>query len=300
MLRLRDYIGKLGRSDAHVLITGETGTGKERVAECIHKASPRRSFPFLCINCAAIPDALFESELFGYQRGAFTGAHESYQGKLRLAQGGTVLLDEIGEMSPIAQAKILRVLESREVLPLGAHCTTPLDIRFIGATNEELEPMVAERKFRRDLFYRLNVARVHLSPLKERASDIPELLDHFLRQFGDRYDHHIDGPTPDLLDCLMAYEWPGNVRELRNLVEAVYVDPPARVVSIRDLPDYFQRIFSRYRTQKSSEKERLLSVLSHTNWNKQQAARLMNWSRMTLYRKLSMYHIRRATSLPVQ
>ena len=291
MQHLRSYIGKLGHSDAHVLITGETGTGKERVAESIHAASPHHNQPFLCINCAAIPDALLESELFGYERGAFTGAQEGYQGKLRLASGGTVLLDEIGEMTPTAQAKILRVLESHEVFPLGGRQVAPVNVRFIAATNQDLEPLVAERKFRKDLFYRLNVARLHLPPLKDRSEDIPELLTHFLNHFGQRYHHFIEGPTRELLDCLLSYEWPGNVRELRNLVEAVYVDPPERFISIENLPDYFRRIFSRHRTQKLSEKDHLTSVLQQTNWNKKQAAKVMNWSRMTLYRKLSKYHM---------
>jgi len=291
MRHLRDYIGKIGRSDANVLLTGETGTGKERVAECIHAAGPRRSQPFLSINCAAIPDTLFESEFFGYEPGAFTGAQSGYQGKLRLAAGGTVLLDEIGEMTPMAQAKILRVLENREVFPLGAQRIAPISIRFIAATNQDLESLVAERKFRKDLYYRLNVARLHLPPLKERKEDIPELLTFFLREFGNRYKHRLEGATADVLECLQKHEWPGNIRELRNLVEAVFIDPPERFISLDDLPDHFRRIYSRYRTESLSERERLVSILQKTDWNKKRAAREMNWSRMTLYRKLSKYHI---------
>jgi transcriptional regulator with PAS, ATPase and Fis domain len=291
MRHLRECIGKIGRSDAHVLLTGETGTGKERVAECIHAASPRRSQPFLCINCAAIPDTLFESEFFGYEQGAFTGAHDSYQGKLRLAAGGTVLLDEIGEMTPMAQAKILRVLENREVFPLGGRRVAPISIRFIAATNQDLEPLVAERKFRKDLYYRLNVVRLHLPPLKERKEDIPELLAFFLKEFGRHHKHPLEGATPDMLECLQKHEWPGNIRELRNLVEAVFVDPPERYVSLDNLPDHFRRIYSRYRTETLSERERLISILQKTDWNKKRAAKEMNWSRMTLYRKLSKYQI---------
>jgi transcriptional regulator with PAS, ATPase and Fis domain len=291
MRHLREYIGKIGRSDAHVLLTGDTGTGKERVAECIHAASPRRSQTFLCINCAAIPDNLFESEFFGYERGAFTGAHDGYQGKLRLAAGGTVFLDEIGELTPMAQAKILRVLENREVFPLGGRRVAPINVRFIAATNQDLEPLVAERKFRKDLYYRLNVVRLHLPPLKERKEDIPELLAFFLKEFGRHYEHHLEGATPDVLECLQKHEWPGNIRELRNLVEAVFVDPPERFVSFDSLPDHFRRIYSRYRTETLSERERLVSILQKTDWNKKRAAKEMNWSRMTLYRKLSKYHI---------
>jgi len=291
MSHLRNYIPKVARSDAHVLITGATGTGKERVAAAIHGTSPRRSQPFLCVNCAAIPDALFESEFFGFEQGAFTGAHEAYQGKLRIASGGTIFLDEIGEMTMSAQAKILRVLESREVFPLGGRRVSTVNVRFVAATNQDLEPLVAERKFRQDLFYRLNVARLHLPALKDRKEDIPDLLTHFLQQFNQRYQLRIEGATGELLDCLLSYEWPGNVRELRNLVEAVFIDPPDRWISLDDLPDYFRRIFSRYRVDTLPERDRLVSILEQTNWNKKKAAREMNWSRMTLYRKISKYRL---------
>ncbi len=291
MTTLRNYIRKVARSDAHTLITGDTGTGKERVAAAIHECSARHNEPFLCINCAAIPDALFESELFGYEQGAFTGAQDGYQGKLRLAAGGTVFLDEISEMSLPAQAKILRVLETREVYPLGGRRMTTVDVRFIAATNQELEPLVAERKFREDLFYRLNVARLHLPRLKDRKEDIAELFAHFVVQFNRRYKCNVTGATSELLKCLLAYEWPGNVRELRNVVEAVFIDPPDGCISLDNLPDYFFRIFSQYREQTLPERDRLISILRKTNWNKQQAAREMNWSRMTLYRKLSKYRL---------
>jgi len=291
MLELREYIGKVGRSEASVLITGPTGSGKERVAESIHSSSPRRDRAFLCVNCAAIPDSLLESELFGYERGAFTGAQEGCPGMLRVASGGTVFLDEIGEMSLGAQAKILRVLENREVFPLGARRMVSIDVRFIAATNQDLEPLIAENRFRQDLFYRLNVARLSLPSLKEHKEDIPELFAHYVNDFNRRYGGTVGQPTQELLEQLLTYEWPGNVRELRNLVEAIFIDPPDGPVSLESLPDSFKRIFSRTVVASIGERERLVSALYRTNWNKSQAASQLNWSRMTLYRKISKYQI---------
>lgn len=291
MIDLREYIRKLARSDANVLITGETGTGKERVAEAIHSESPRRDRPFVCVNCAAIPDSLIESELFGFDRGAFTGAQEGYVGKLRLANGGTVFLDEIGDMSLAAQAKVLRVIESREVFPLGARRVATIDVRFIAAINQDIEPLLAEHKFRRDLYYRLNVARVLLLPLQERSEDIPELVTHYIRQFNQRFHRQVERPGHELMECLMSYEWPGNIRELRNFVEAVFIDPPDGPISLKDLPESFRRIFAQYVVQPVPERERLVSMLYQTNWNKSEAAAQLNWSRMTLYRKLAKYQI---------
>ena len=288
---LREYIPKVARSDANVLITGATGTGKERVAELIHCESSRSSQPFVCINCAAIPDSLVESELFGFERGAFTGAQESYFGKMRLAAGGTVFLDEIADLSLAAQAKVLRVLESREVFPLGGRRVVTIKARFIAAVNRDLEPMIAENKFRSDLYYRLNVARIFLPPLKERKEDIPQLLSHYLDVFNDRLKQRVERPTEELLQCLMNYDWPGNIRELRNLVEAIFIDPPRGAIALRDLPDSFRRIFAGYVRDSVPERERLVSTLYGTNWNKSQAAAKLNWSRMTLYRKLAKYQI---------
>jgi two-component system response regulator HydG len=291
MIDLREYIPKVGRSEANVLITGETGTGKERVAESIHYASARRNQPFVSVNCAAIPDSLIESELFGYERGAFTGAQEAYPGKLRLADGGTVFLDEIGDMSLAAQAKVLRVIESREVFPLGGRRVAPINSRFIAAINQDVEPLIAEHRFRSDLYYRLNVARIILPPLKERKEDIPELLAYYLDEFNQRLDESVGKPSQELLHCLMCYDWPGNIRELRNLVEAIFIDPPRRPIAVVDLPDSFRRIFAEYATDSVPEKERLVSALHETNWNKSQAAAQLNWSRMTLYRKIAKYQI---------
>lgn len=291
MTAVRGYVQKLAKSDASVLISGPTGTGKELVADSIHRASSRRSAPFISVNCAAIPDSLLESELFGYERGAFTGAAESYPGKLRLADHGTVFLDEISEMSPLGQAKILRVLESREVFPLGARRMTKIDVRFLAATNQDLEPMIERHSFRQDLFFRLNVGRVFLPSLKERPEDILELFLYYVRRFNLQHGRRVLEPVPELVERLTAYDWPGNVRELRNCVEAVFIDPPEGPIGLENLPESFQRIFRCHRSDHPCERDAIVSALSHTNWNKKMAARELHWSRMTLYRKLEKYKI---------
>jgi two-component system response regulator AtoC len=291
MATVRGYVQKVAQSDASVLISGPTGTGKELVAESIHRASPRHSAPFISVNCAAIPDSLLESELFGYERGAFTGAEEAYPGKLRLATHGTVFLDEIGEMSPLGQAKILRVLENREVFPLGARRTTKIDVRFLAATNQDLEPMIERRAFREDLYFRLNVGRIFLPSLEERREDILELFLYYVRKFNLQQGRRVQPPTPELADSLLAYKWPGNVRELRNCVEAVFIDPPDGPIGLEHLPESFQRIFRSHACNQTSERDAIVSALSRTNWNKKLAARELQWSRMTLYRKLEKYKI---------
>jgi transcriptional regulator with PAS, ATPase and Fis domain len=291
MERLRAYLPKLAASEASVLITGETGTGKERVAEAIHMLSPRGGAPMVRINCAAIPDGLLESELFGHERGAFTGAHNAYSGKLRLANGGTVFLDEIGEMSLHAQAKVLRVIETREILPVGGSRMLQLNARFIAATNQDLEILVLQGRFRSDLFYRINVARVFLPPLRERREDILDFFDHFLTQFNSHTGLEVTGADARLEPYLLAYDWPGNVRELRNLIEAVFIDPPRGAIGLEHLPEHFRRIFASHVTVRPSERDRVISALSATAWNKSKAAKQLRWSRMTLYRKMSKYNI---------
>ncbi len=288
---LRSYLPKVALSNANVLITGATGTGKERVAEQIHRLSARRGGPFVCINCAAIPDSLLESELFGHERGAFTGADQSYAGKIRFAEAGTLFLDEVGEMSLQAQAKLLRLLENRELFPLGGAKPVRIEARFIAATNQELEPLVKAHKFRADLFFRMNVARIHLPPLAERKEDIPHLLRYFLNEYNLVNGYKVEGFTPEVMICLLQYDWPGNVRELRNLVETLFVDPPSGPVSLQSLPDSFRRIFNRYIDHGAGERERIITALHETNWNKTRAARLLRVSRMTLYRKMAKFDI---------
>jgi DNA-binding NtrC family response regulator len=289
--KLKTYLRKVAMTDSHVLITGETGTGKELAAEYIHQHSTRRAKPLVTINCAALPDGLLESELFGYERGAFTGALSAYAGKLKHADGGTVLFDEIGEMSPYAQAKILRVIESKEVYPLGGRRSIPVNIRIMAATNRDLDREMANAGFRQDLYFRLNVARIKLPPLRERKEDIPLLIDHFAQKFGAEFGRQIEGFTDEALELLKISDWPGNIRELMNLVERIFIDPPAGKINVGDLPDSMQFPKPSRHNAIHEERELLLAALSQTNWNKSQAAERLHWSRMTLYRKMAKHHI---------
>lgn len=291
MREIKAYLLKVAATDSTVLITGETGTGKELAAELIHRNSPRHKKPFVCINCAALPDTLLESELFGFERGAFTGAVASKRGKFELANEGTVLLDEIGDMSPYAQAKILRVIERKEVHHLGGKGDILLDVRVIAATNQDPEQMVADARFRKDLYYRLNVARVHLPRLRDQKEDILRLLDNYIGELNHRYGRKVEGFTEEALASLLQYDWPGNVRELKNLLEATFINLPSRRITFMDLPKPFQRRLEEVEGLPQSERNQLLSALFATNWNKSKAAQKLRWSRMTLYRKMAKYDI---------
>ena len=215
-----------------MLITGETGTGKELVARAIHYHSAQREMPLIKVNCAAIPETLLESELFGHVRGAFTGATTSKKGKFALADGGTIFLDEIGTMSGGLQAKLLRVLQEREFEPLGSERTQKVDVRVIAATNRDLRQMVADGRFQEDLYYRLNVIPIHIPPLRERREDIPVLVEHFVAKHAQRAGKRIDSVAPGVLEMLRVADWPGNVRELENTVERAVVLSPGAVISL--------------------------------------------------------------------
>jgi DNA-binding NtrC family response regulator len=308
---VRAAIRSIAKTDSNVLVTGETGTGKELVAELIHRNSSRARQPFVCINCAAIPDSLLESELFGYERGSFTGAYSASKGKLKFGDGGTIFLDEIGDMSAYAQAKILRVIESREVQRLGGKENIPLNVRFIAATNKDLEQSVSEKTFRKDLYYRLNVAGIHLPLLRDRKEDIPFLCDHYIGDFNRHFGQHVEGLTEETAEILLRHDWPGNVRELKNLFEATVGNFRCgqsrgatdgrgqcsersfhgRRISFADLPEQFRHRVSLAEPTSPDERYPLLSILASTNWNISKAAQKLNWSRMTVYRKLAKYHI---------
>jgi DNA-binding NtrC family response regulator len=291
MREIRARADKLALSDSTVLITGETGTGKELFADVLHKRSRRRDKPFIAINCAAIPDSLLESELFGHAKGAFTGADAGNSGRLKAADQGTVFLDEIGDMSAYSQAKILRLIENKEVQRLGCHRGIPVDVRVIAATNQDLEQLSRENKFRKDLFFRLNVARIHLPPLRERKEDLPSLINHYIGYFCRRFGRRKQGITEEALDCLCSYDWPGNVRELKNLIESIFVENPPGDISPRDFPANLRQRCAELKLLSGDERERLLWALATTNWNKSKAAAKLRWSRMTLYRKMARYNI---------
>jgi DNA-binding NtrC family response regulator len=292
--RIRSCLINLARHDATVLVTGETGTGKELAATLIHDGSARRRARFVSVNCAAIPEGLLESELFGYESGAFTGAARAREGLLQLADHGTVFLDEIGEMGSHAQAKMLRALEAREIYRLGGRNPVRLDVRVIAATNQDLERAVEEGRFRRDLYFRLNVARVHLPPLREHPSDIASLIDHGLRELNIRHSCRVEGFTDEALQGLLTYDWPGNVRELKNLLEAIFVSSPPARIAPENLPDAFRQRLRSVCSVPEAERRRIVEALLATNWNKSRAAELLSWSRMTVYRKIAKYSVVRS------
>lgn len=291
MIRLRETIQRLAKTNATVLIRGETGTGKDVVAALIHNFSSRSEHPFVPLNCAAIPDSLLESELFGYQRGAFTGADCTYEGKLRQAHGGTVFLDEIGDMSLQAQAKLLRVIESKQVYRLGGKTPMPLDVRILAATNQDLEAMMKAGTFRKDLFYRLNVASVQVPPLRERRADISLLVDHFVDLFTRQYSRAVRHISSDAMAALLEADWPGNVRELKSCIELSVLNSADETITPLHLPDTIWGS-NKWTTHRPTDEEtRIVGVLTETRWNITRAAERLQWSRMTLYRKLAKYNL---------
>jgi two-component system, NtrC family, response regulator AtoC len=291
MTRLAAALPQIAISGAPAFLTGSTGTGKEHFARMIHRLSRRKDKPFIAINCAAIPDTLFESELFGFEKGSFTGAIYARKGKALLANGGTLFLDEIGELSPYCQSKLLRMLEEQEVFPIGADRPLKVDIRFVAATNQAVEHNVATGSFRSDLYYRINVARVAIPDLADRADDIPVFIQHFIDQFNRKCGTHVAMPDAELMAVLKAYSWPGNIREVRNFVEAVFIDPPIGAISKRHIPSAFEKLHSLYVQSGEAERQYIIDALEQTNWNKAEAAKVLHWSRMTLYRKLTKYEL---------
>lgn len=290
MRRIRQYIDKVAPLDTTVFITGETGTGKGLAALLVHRGSRRSKRPLVSVNCAAIPDELVESELFGYNKGAFTGADQDKIGRFEMANYGTLFLDEIGDMGAYAQAKILKIIEERENTRLGAKNSVPLDIRFIAATNVACDDLLSVRNFRKDLYYRINVARIHLPPLRERKEDIPRLVSHNLKTLNQRFRGNIQGVSDEAINAMLSYDWPGNVRELKNILEGAYIVADHSSIQIKDFPPHLFEADSGTQIMKN-ERDNLVSILESTNWNKTLAATKMNCSRMTLYRKMAKYGI---------
>jgi DNA-binding NtrC family response regulator len=291
MQKVKAYIARVAVTDSTVLITGETGTGKELAAEMIHLRSKRRAKPMIRVNCSALPDSLVESELFGYDRGAFTGAVATKKGKFEMAGGSSVFLDEIGDMNTYAQAKVLRSIENKEVCRLGGNSEIPVDVRVIAATNRNPEELVSGRKFREDLYYRLNVARLHLPPLREHKQDIPLLVDFAIAHLNRRFGRKIQGLSERAMAVLLQFDWPGNVRELINILEATYINLPREKIDYADLPQLFRKKLEDTLRLPQEERRHIVSALLETRWNKSSAAQKLKWSRMTLYRKITKYHI---------
>ena len=286
---LRTQIRLVAASDCNVLITGETGTGKELVAQLIHRNSRRNKNPLVSFNCAAIPDTLLESELFGYERGAFTGAAAANQGKLMAANHGSVFFDEIGDMSPMGQAKVLRAIEAKEVQRLGATRRYETDIRILAATHHNLDELASANTFRRDLYFRLNVGRIYLPPLRERKADIAGLVDCMIADLNKRLGRRVEGVTSAIVRRLAQHDWPGNVRELKNVIERVFIMRESGRISESDLSFFLPERKPPASRPLDEEIHCLREALATCNGNKSKAAETLNCSRMTLYRKLAKY-----------
>lgn len=292
MQRLIELIKVVGKSNATVLITGESGTGKELVARAIHSQSHRHGKPFVAVSCAALPESLLESELFGHEKGSFTGAYTQKKGKFEFANGGTLFLDEIGEMSANSQVHLLRVLEEKEFARVGGNEPIKTDVRVISATNKDLRKAIENGEFREDLYYRLNVVNIELPPLRERKEDIPLLAEHFLARFASENRKEITGFSPDALEFLLDHDWPGNVRELENAVERAVILARDSLITAGDLPQrggWPADSTGSGKNLKEVEKEHILSVLRKTGENYSETARVLGITRMTLYRKAKEY-----------
>ncbi len=301
MLKIFNQIDFVAPTDSKVLITGETGVGKELIARAIQLKSKRSTKPFIRINCAAIPETLIESTFFGYKKGSFTGAYHDQPGKFELADGGTIFLDEIGELPMMAQAKLLNVLQDGEIETIGATQSKKVDVRVIAATNKDLSELIAQNKFRSDLFHRLNVFHIHVPPLRERIEDIPLLCDHYLKIYADEYNKKITGISPEGLNMLINFDWPGNVRALRNVISRAVMFAQSNIISPEEIAlaldmDYQQSLYSD-QTRSLAEylefQERyfLRQTLLSCNGNKQLAARKLKIDRATLWRKLKKYNL---------
>ena len=292
-------VDKVADTDSTILIGGESGTGKELIARAIHFRSHRSNNPFVSINCGALPENLLESELFGHVKGSFTGAIRDKEGLFKVAQGGTFFLDEVGETSPTIQVKLLRVLQEREIIPVGGTNPIKVDVRLIAATNADLEKAVDDEKFRIDLYYRLNVIPVHLPPLRNRTDDIPLLVSHFLKKFNEvRKLEAQRAISKEAMDVLTNYSWPGNVRELENVIERAVILEETTEIQVESLPEKLRLretspqslITDRAQvTLEELEKEYLIKVLEDTNWQKKRASSILGINASTLYRKIQRY-----------
>jgi transcriptional regulator with GAF, ATPase, and Fis domain len=304
MKAIEAQIGRVAGTNATVLIRGESGSGKELVARAIHYSSPRKDAPFVCLNCAALTETLLESELFGHEKGSFTGATEKKIGKFEAANHGTIFLDEIGEMNVGTQAKLLRILEGHPFERVGGNAPIRVDVRVVSATNQPLEKNLQEGTFRRDLFYRLQVVEMRVPPLRERLSDVPPLADHFLKRFVRETGRKIKGFTPAALKKMETYHWPGNVRELRNVVERAVALGMGPTLDAADIwlssaeaggpaPLLTQEASYEALSIKEVERRHILRTLEHTEWNKSQAAAILQIERSTLDRKIKAYELKR-------
>ncbi len=296
--KVLQIVRQVAPTDASVLISGESGTGKEVIANSIHINSKRSKGPFIKVHCAALPETLLESELFGHEKGSFTGAIARKKGRFELADGGTIFLDEIGDITLNMQVKLLRVLQEQEFERVGGEETLKVNIRIITATNKNLKKLVEEGKFREDLFYRLNIVNLHLPPLRERQDDIPIFCEYFIKYYSHKHSKSVKGIQPNALKFLEFYTWPGNVRELQNLIENLVVLCRGDLITVEMLPDNITgsvnqkaMIMEIGSTMDEIEKKAILTTLDYTNWNKSKAAKILSIGRKTLLRKLEEYGV---------
>ena len=304
MQKIYDLISDVSATSTTVLIEGDTGVGKELIARAIHYYSPRREKPFIVVNCAALPESLLESELFGHVKGAFTGAVSDRKGRFELADGGTIFLDEIGEMSPGVQAKLLRVLENMEFDRVGGTKTIKVDVRVISATNQNLKEKVAAKGFREDLYYRLNVVMIKILPLRERREDIPLLVEHFIALFNEKTGRSVTGVSQEVMDILLDHLWPGNVRQLENTIEHAFVHCRRGLVDVKHLPEevigagkhIIEKVSSEDKPMSAVERELIFRTLKKNDWNKMKTARELEISRSSLWRKMKKYNIEEGVS----
>jgi DNA-binding NtrC family response regulator len=295
MERVFSLIPEVAQSDSSVLLFGETGTGKELVAKAIHAESRRSHLPFIAINCGAIPESLLESELFGHQKGVFTGATRARKGFLEVVSGGSLFLDEIGEISPKMQVDLLRVLEEKKITSIGSREPVEVDFRLISATRQDLKKNVAEGNFREDFFYRINVIIIEIPPLRKRKGDIPLLVEHFLKKYCQETTKYVDHVTHEAMELLKRYDWPGNVRELENAIERAVVLSKSRTLNVEDL-SFIQpsgKPFSRTLSLREMEKAYIQQVLEENNWNVTQSAKILEINRVTLHKMMKRYHLER-------
>jgi PAS domain S-box-containing protein len=282
-------IENLAEVDTTVLITGESGTGKELVAEALHYRSDRREGPLVKVNCAALPENLLESELFGHLKGSFTGALKDKVGRFEKADGGTIFLDEIGDISPAMQVRLLRVLQNKEIERVGGSETKKVDVRIVAATNQDLQKRVREDKFREDLYYRLRVVQIPMPPLRDRREDIPLLIDHFVAFYNQRFKRQVQGVNAAAVEHMTGYDWPGNIRELQHAVEHAFVLCRDEVIDLKHLPPElhdFARSTEPLVDEPDDEVARIVAALEKSGWNKSKAARVLGISRRTIYRKM--------------
>lgn len=303
MGKIFDILPQVAESSSTVLVQGETGTGKELLVRAIHNLSPRKDKPFVAVNCSALPDTLLESELFGYKTGAFTGALKDKPGRFALADGGTIFLDEIGEMKPGLQARLLRVLQEKSFEPLGGTKTVSVDVRVLTATNQDLDAQVKKKAFRQDLYYRINIIRLDLPPLRQRKEDIPLLVEHFVAHLNRLQGKEIEGASPEALTLLMAHDYPGNVRELENIIEHAFVLCPEGAIMPNHLPDVFTARLSRQQSTRDGrtdlravECQIIMEALRRNHNNRLATSQELGIHKSTLFRKMKSLGIAFPTS----